>query len=88
MQATGQGFQTPQRQIQCTSFHSPRSTPPPPQRNSNAHNSGVVGPCYSCGQTGHYANRCPRKQANQALAPSTNQNLNHNANNNATTPAR
>jgi hypothetical protein len=51
-------------------------------------NTSVVGPCYSCGQTGHYANRCPRKQANQTLAPCTNQNLNRNANNNATTPAR
>jgi hypothetical protein len=47
-----------------------------------------VGPCYSCGQTGHYANRCPRKQANQTLAPVTNQNLNRNTNNSATTPAR
>jgi hypothetical protein len=47
-----------------------------------------VGPCYSCGQTWHYANGCPRKQANQTLAPGTNQNLNHNANNSATTLAR
>jgi hypothetical protein len=47
-----------------------------------------VGPCYSYDQTGHYANRCPRKQANQTLAPGTNQNLKHDANNNATTPAR
>jgi hypothetical protein len=46
-----------------------------------------VGPCYSYGQTGHYANRCPRKQANQTLAPGINQNLNRNANNSATTPA-
>jgi hypothetical protein len=47
-----------------------------------------VGPRYSCGQTGHYANRCPKKQANQTLAPGTNQNFNRNANNSATTPAR
>jgi hypothetical protein len=47
-----------------------------------------VGPCYSCGQTGHYANRCPRKHANQTPAPGTNPNLNRNANNSATTPAR
>jgi hypothetical protein len=47
-----------------------------------------VGSCYSCGQNGHYANRCPRKQANQTPAPGTNQNLNHNGNNSATTPAR
>jgi hypothetical protein len=30
---------------------------------------------------------CLRKQANQTLALGTNQNLNHNANNSATTPA-
>jgi hypothetical protein len=47
-----------------------------------------VRPCYSCHRIGHYANRCPRKQANQTLAPSTNQNLNRNANNSATTPGR
>jgi hypothetical protein len=47
-----------------------------------------VGPCYNCGQTGHYANRCPRKQANQTLALGTNQNLNCNANNSATPPVR
>jgi hypothetical protein len=47
-----------------------------------------VGPCYSCGQSGHYANRCPRKQANQTPAPGTNQNVNRDANNNASTPAR
>jgi hypothetical protein len=51
-------------------------------------NTSVVGPRYSCGQTGHYANMCPRKQANQTPAPGTNQNLNRNANNSATTPAR
>jgi hypothetical protein len=32
--------------------------------------------------------RCPRKQANQTPAPGTNQNLSHNANNSASTPAR
>jgi hypothetical protein len=47
-----------------------------------------VGPCYSCGQNGHYANRCPRKQANQTLAVGTNQNPNRNAHNSTTTPAR
>jgi hypothetical protein len=88
MQAMGQGFQTPQCQIQCTSFQSPRSTPSPQQRNSNAQNSGVVASCYSCGQTRHYDNRCSRKQANQTPAPGTNQNLNYNANTSATTPAR
>jgi hypothetical protein len=51
-------------------------------------NTSIVGPCYSYGQTGHYVNRCPRKQANQTPALGTNQNLNRNANNNATTPAR
>jgi hypothetical protein len=47
-----------------------------------------VGPLYNCDQSGHYANRCPRKQANQTLAPGTSQNLNRNTNNSATTPAR
>jgi hypothetical protein len=47
-----------------------------------------VGLCYSCGQSGHYANRCPRKPANQTPAPGTNQNINRNTNNNASTPAR
>jgi hypothetical protein len=44
--------------------------------------------CYSCGQSGHYANRCPRKPAYQTPAPGTNQNINRNANNSASTPAR
>jgi hypothetical protein len=47
-----------------------------------------VGPCYICTQSGHYANRCPRKQTNQTPAPGTNQNVNRNANNNASTPVR
>jgi hypothetical protein len=88
VQAAGQGFQTPQRQIQRPNFQSPRSAPPPPQRNNNAQNFGVVGPCYSYGQSGHYANRCPRKQTNQTPAPGINQNVNRNANNSASTPAR
>jgi hypothetical protein len=73
MQAMGQGFKTPQRQIQRPNFQTSRSALLPSQRNSNAQNSGVVGPCYSCGQTGHYTNQSPRKQANQTLAPRTNQ---------------
>jgi hypothetical protein len=47
-----------------------------------------VGPCFSCGQNGHYANRCPRKSTIQTLAPGTNQNINRSANNNASTPSR
>jgi hypothetical protein len=47
-----------------------------------------VGPCYSCGQNGHYANRCPRKQGNQTPAQGSNQNTNHNANTSTTTPAK
>jgi hypothetical protein len=88
MQVAARGFQAPQRQIQRSNFQSPRSAPPPPQKNNNAQNAGVVRPCYSCGQNGHYANRCPRKQANQTPAPSTNQNVNRNVNNSAITPAR
>jgi hypothetical protein len=88
MQAMGQGFQTPQQQIQRPNFQTSRSAPSPLQRNSNAQNSSVVGLCYTCGQTGHYVNRCPRKQTNQTPAPGTNQNLNRNANNSATIPAR
>jgi hypothetical protein len=88
VQAAGQGFQTPQRQIQCPNLQSPRSAPPPLQRSNNAQNTGVVGPCFSCGQSGHYANRCPRKSTNQTPAPGTNQNINRNANNNASTLAR
>jgi hypothetical protein len=61
MQAASQGFQTPQRQILRNNFQSPRYAPPPSQRNNNAHNTGVVRPCYSCDQSGHYANRCLRK---------------------------
>jgi hypothetical protein len=72
MQVVAQGFQTPQHQIQHPNFQSPRSALLPPQRNNNAQNSIVVGPCYSCGQTGHYANRCPRKQANQTPTLGTN----------------
>jgi hypothetical protein len=88
MQAMGQACPTPQRQIQYPNYQTSHSAQLPPQRNRNAQNSGVVGPCYSCGQTGHYANWCPRKQTNLASAPGTNQNLNRNANNSATTPAR
>jgi hypothetical protein len=88
VQAASQGFQTPQRQIQRCNFQSPLSAPPPPQRNNNAQNTGVVGLCYSCGQSGHHANRCPRKPANQTPAPGTNQNINRNANNITSTPAR
>jgi hypothetical protein len=88
MQAMGQGFQTPQQQIQCLNFQTSHSAQPPLQRNRNTQNSSVVGPCYSCGQTGHYANWCPRKQTNQTPVPDTNQNLNRNANNSATTLVR
>jgi hypothetical protein len=87
VQAASQGFQTPQRQIQHPNIQSPRFVPPPPQRNNNAQNTAIVGPCYSCGQSGHYANRCPRKPANQTPAPGTNHNINRNANNSASTPA-
>jgi hypothetical protein len=47
-----------------------------------------VGPCFSCGQSGHYVNRCLRKSTIQTPASGTNQNINRSANNNASTPAR
>jgi hypothetical protein len=78
----------PQRQIQRPNFQSPHSAPPPPQRSINAQNTGVVGPCFSCGQSGHYTNRCPWKSTIHTPAPGTNQNINPSANNNASTPAR
>jgi hypothetical protein len=88
VQAADQGFQMPQRQIQHPNFQSPHSAPPPPWRSNNAQNTGVVGPCFSCSQSGHYANRCPRKLIIQMTAPGTNQNINRSANNNTSTPAR
>jgi hypothetical protein len=54
MQVAAHGFQTPQRQIQHPNFQTPHSTLPPPQRNNNVQHYGVVGPCYSSGQSGHY----------------------------------
>jgi hypothetical protein len=72
MQAMYQGFQSPQRQIQRLNFQTSHSAELPPQMNSNAQNYDIMGPCYSCGQTRHYANWCPRKQANQTPAPGTN----------------
>jgi hypothetical protein len=88
VQAADQGFQMPQRQIQRPNFQSPHFAPPPPWRSNNAQNTGVVGPCFSCCQSGHYANRCPRKSTIQMTAPGRNQNINRSANNNTSTPAR
>jgi hypothetical protein len=47
MQAMGQGFRTPQRQIQRTSFQSPRSALSPPQRNNIGQSTIARGPCFN-----------------------------------------
>jgi hypothetical protein len=45
LQVAARRFQTLQQQIQRPNFQSPHSAPLPPQRNNNAQNPGVVGPC-------------------------------------------
>jgi hypothetical protein len=49
MQTMGQGFQTPQRQIQRPNFQTSRSTPPPPQRNNIGQSTVAWGPYFKCG---------------------------------------
>jgi hypothetical protein len=44
------------------------------------------GPCFNCGQNGHYANRCPQKQSNLNAVQGVNQTPNRTTN--TTTPAR
>jgi hypothetical protein len=48
MQTAGQGFQTPQRQIQ-RNFWSPCSALSPSQRNNVGQSTVARGPCFNCG---------------------------------------
>jgi hypothetical protein len=86
MQTMGQGFQTPQRQIQCPNFQTSCSAPSPPQRNNVGQSTVAWGPYFNCGQDGHFANRCPQKQPNPSAVQSVNQSPNHSTN--TTTSAR
>jgi hypothetical protein len=73
MQTAGQGFQTPQWQIQCNNIQSPRSAPSPSQRNNVGKSTVARGPCFNCGQNAHFANRCPQKQSNPSAVQGVNQ---------------
>jgi hypothetical protein len=86
MQAMGQDFQTPQRQIQCPNFQTSRSAPSPPQRNNVGQSTIARGPCFNYGQNGHFANRCPQKQPNLSAVQGVNQTPNSSTN--TTTPVR
>jgi hypothetical protein len=86
MQAAGQEFQTLQRQIQRTSFQSPRSAPSPPQRNNVGQSTMARGPYFNYGQNGHFASRCPQKQPNPSAVQGVNQTPNRITN--TTTSAR
>ena len=87
MPPANQGYQTPQHLIQRPNVHTPQTVPQTPQRNITGQKSGVVGPCYSCGQTGHLANRCTQRRSNQTPATPANNTQNRNTNT-APTPAR
>jgi PHD/YefM family antitoxin component YafN of YafNO toxin-antitoxin module len=76
MQAMGQGFQTPQHQIQHTRFQSPHSAPSPSQRNNVVQSTIARGTYFNCGQNGHFANRCPQKQPNSSAVQGVNQTPN------------
>jgi hypothetical protein len=86
MQTMGQGFQTPQWQIQRPNFQTSSSAPLPPQRNNIGQSTIARGPCFNRGQNGHFANRYPQKQLNPCAVQGVNQTPNHNTN--TTTPAR
>jgi hypothetical protein len=86
MQTAGQGFQTPQWQIQRNNFQSPRSAPSPSQRNNIGQSTMARGPCFNYGLNGHFTNRCPQKQTNPSAVQGVNQTP--NCITNMTTPAR
>jgi hypothetical protein len=86
MQTVGQGFQTPQWQIQNNNFQSPRSAPSPYQKNIVGQSTVARVPCFNCGQNGHFANRCPQKQSKLNAVQGVNQTPNRITN--TTTPAR
>jgi hypothetical protein len=52
----------------------------PPQRNNVGQSTIARGPCFNCGQNGHFANRCPQKQHNPSAVQSVNQTPNHSTN--------
>jgi hypothetical protein len=76
MQTAGQGFKTPQRQIQHNNFQSPHSALSPSQRNNVGQSTMARGPCFNCGQNGHFANRYPQKQSNLSAVQGANQTPN------------
>jgi hypothetical protein len=86
MQTMGQGFQTPQRQIQCPNFQTSRSAPSPPQRKNIGLSTVARGPYFNCGQNGHFANSYPQKQPNPSAVQGVNQTP--NCSTNMTTSAR